>query len=66
MIEISRDEAETLFLKHEVINSRLNQSKRELNIHMTLSDQSTCLIKYNLTTHTKSYFVDPHPRKSGD
>lgn len=57
MKRITRDEAETLFLASNVVSSNIEQDKDEMRIHLTLSDDRSFLVKYDLLDHEKRYFV---------
>jgi len=52
---ISRDEAETLLLKNEVLSSHVDQDKNEMRIIFILSNNASCRVIYNLASHQKSY-----------
>jgi len=56
--EITRDEAEELFLNSEVLDTNVESNDKELCILTTLSDNTSCLVKYDTEDHSKSYFVE--------
>jgi len=58
MIQISREEAEKLFLESEVINTKIQQDKNELRVIMTLSDNQTCHVSYNFKSKEKTYLLE--------
>ncbi len=58
MKKITREQAEQLFLSSDVINSKVEQNKDELRVSMSLTGNKSCLIKYNITNHTKTYFLE--------
>jgi len=57
MKTISRDEGETLIQKNEVISSYVDQDEEEMRIILTLSNNSSCTVTYNLINHQKSYSI---------
>ncbi len=57
MITIDRKQAEDLLGHSELVNSKLNQDKKELCITLKLSDGKTVLMKYNISNKIKSYFL---------
>lgn len=58
MKKITREQAEQLFEKENVINSKIEQDKNELCISMTLSNNKSCLIKFDIKSRQKSYFLE--------
>ena len=58
MQKINRAEIEKLLLNFEVLNTKIEQDKKELRILTTLSNQDRFLVKYDLTTRKKSYFMN--------
>jgi hypothetical protein len=58
MKEISREQAEQLFLNTEVINSQIHQDKDQLRVVMTLSSQQSCHVTYNFKSKQKLYYLD--------
>ena len=57
MRQITRHEAEILFLTAKVISSYIEQDKQEMRILMKLSDDRDFIVKYNIHDHVKSYFL---------
>lgn len=57
MRQITRREAEILFLTAKVISSYIEQDKKEMRILMKLSDNRDFIVKYNTHDHIKSYFL---------
>ena len=57
MKQITRREAESIFQKSQVISSRVEQTKKEMNIFLITADQVGFLIKYNLVDRKKTYFI---------
>ena len=57
MKQITRNEAESLFLTSEVISSNIEQDQHEMRIRLTLADDRSFLVKYDFSDHEKRYFV---------
>jgi len=57
MKKISREQAEQLLLDSKVIDTKIEQTKSELRVSMNLSGNKSCLIKYDVQTQKKSYFI---------
>ncbi len=57
MKTIDRQQAEDLLVHYELVNSQLNQDKKELCITLKLSDGKKVLMKYNISNKIKSYFL---------
>jgi len=57
MKQISRREAESIFQQTQVISSRVEQNKKEMNIFLITADRAGFLIKYNLVDRKKTYFI---------
>jgi hypothetical protein len=58
MKEISREQAEQLFINTEVLNSSIHQDKDQLRVVMKLSSQQSCHITYNYKSKKKTYFLE--------
>jgi hypothetical protein len=58
MIQISREEAEKLFLESEVVTTKIQQDKNELRVIMTLSDNRSCHVSYNFKNRKKTYLLE--------
>ena len=58
MKKISRERAEQLFIEANVINTKVEQDKNELRVSMTLSGNKSCLIKFDVKSQQKTYFLD--------
>jgi len=58
MKKISREQAEQLFLESKVLNSKIDQDQDELRVSMILSDNKSCLIKFDVKSQKKTYFLD--------
>ncbi len=58
MKKISREQAEQLFIESNVLNTRVEQDENELRVSLTLSDNKSCLIKFDVKSRQKSYFLD--------
>ncbi len=57
MKQITRNEAESLFLNSEVVSSNIKQHPKEMSIHLTLTNERSFLVKYDLLDHQKRYFI---------
>lgn len=57
MKQITRHEAESIFQKSRVVSSRVEQTKKEMNIFLSTANNCAFLIKYNLSDRKKSYFI---------
>ena len=58
MKQISRNEAEAIFVTTKVVSTNVEQDKQEMRIFLTLADEKAFLVKYNLMDHNKSYFLE--------
>ena len=58
MKQISRNEAEAIFVTTKVVSTNVEQDKQEMRIFLTLADEKAFLVKYNLMDHHKSYFLE--------
>lgn len=58
MKKISREQAEQLLIDYNVIKSIINQNENELCVSMILSENKSCLIKVDIKTHKKTYFLE--------
>ena len=58
MKEISREQAEQLFLESKVLNSKIDQNQYELRVSMILSGNKSCLIKFDVISQQKTYYLD--------
>ena len=58
MKKITREEAEQLFIVSNVLNTKVEQDKNELRVSMNLSDNKSCLIKFDVKNQQKTYFLD--------
>lgn len=57
MKQITRHEAESIFQKSKVISSRVEQTKKEMNIFLNTANKAAFLIKYNLVDRKKTYYI---------
>ena len=57
MDQLSREKAEQLITDENVRYTKLEQDKKELRVLMELTDGRTCLVIYNKSNKTKSYFI---------
>jgi hypothetical protein len=58
MRQISRDEAEKLFLGSSVINTEIKQDNHELRVIITLSSRQSCHVTYNFESREKTYQLE--------
>ena len=58
MKKISREQAEKLFLESKVLNSKIEQNENELRVSMILSGNISCLIKFDVKSQQKTYFLE--------
>jgi hypothetical protein len=58
MKKISREQAEQLFSDANVLNTKVEQDENELRVSMTLSGNKSCLIKFDVKSQQKTYFLD--------
>lgn len=58
MQKINRTEIEKLLFDFEVVDTKVDQDKKELCILTTLSNRDSFLVKYDLKTRRKSYFIN--------
>ena len=57
MDQLSREKAEALITDENVKRTKLEQDKTELRVFMELTDGRVCLIKYDKTKKSKTYFL---------
>lgn len=58
MKKITREQAEQLFLVSNVLNTKVEQDTNQLRVFMTLSGNKSCLVKFDLKTQQKTYFLE--------
>lgn len=58
MDQLSREKAELLLEKEVVINTKIEQDKKEMRIFIELADGNYFLVKYNLLEKSKTYFFE--------
>ena len=58
MQKINREKIEKMLVDFDVVNTKVEQDKKELRILTTLSNRDSFLVKYDLKTRMKSYFVN--------
>jgi hypothetical protein len=56
--QITREQAEEIFLLAEVVEKTIEQSKTELNLSFSLSDRNILKICYNFKDHHQTFFID--------
>ena len=54
-MKLSREEAEQVIKKSNVVSTSVKQGKKEIQIHMELENAQTCIVTYDRNTHKKSY-----------
>ena len=65
MKEITREQAEELFQISKVLNKEIIQTKTELKLRFSLSNQHALHVIYNVKSHNQTFFLDqPGPIKS--
>jgi len=57
MDQLSREKAEQLITDENVKHTKLEQDKKELRVFMELTDGRICLVKYNKSNKSKTYFI---------
>jgi len=57
MDQLSREKAEQLITDENVKHTKLEQDTKELRVSMELTDGRTCLVIYNKSDKTKTYFL---------
>ncbi|NQT26893.1 hypothetical protein HQ585_16170 [candidate division KSB1 bacterium] len=57
MKRISREEAETMFQKSNVVSSKIEKDRHGLRVLLKLENKIGCIVKYDADAQTKSYFV---------
>ena len=58
MKQITREEAEKLFLNYQAVNTNIEHDNCELRIFSMLSNKQSFLVRYDIKEHQKSYFVE--------
>lgn len=58
MDQLSREKAELLLEKEVVVNTKIEQDKKEMRIFIELADGNYFLVKYDLLAKSKSYFFE--------
>jgi len=57
MKKISRREAETIIQASSIVDSNVVQDQNEMRVLLTLTNDQTFLLRYDLHDHNKSYFI---------
>ena len=55
---MSRESAERLLEKQVVVNTKVEQDKKEMRIFIELADGNYFLVKYDLLSKNKTYFYE--------
>ena len=58
MDQMSRESAERLLEKQVVVNTKVEQDKKEMRIFIELADGNYFLVKYDLLSKNKTYFYE--------
>ena len=58
MQKINRSEIEKMLLNFKVVETKVEQDKKELRILTTLSNHDRFLVRYNVKTRHKTYFLN--------
>jgi hypothetical protein len=58
MKKITREQAEELFQISKVLNKEIIQTKTELKLCFSLSNQSALHVIYNVKSHNQTFFID--------
>lgn len=65
MKEITREQAEELFQLSKVLKKEIIQTKTELKLQFSLSNQQALHVIYNVKNHNQTFFMDqPAPIKA--
>jgi len=62
MQEITREEAETIVIGSEVLESSKRLENYNIIIRLNLSNGLTLIVCYNIQEHSKSYFIEESER----
>ena len=57
MKQITRTEAESLFMTSEVVSSNIKHDKKEMHVNLMLANGRSFLVKYSLSDYDKRYFI---------
>jgi len=57
MEQLTRQQAEKLMLRHKVIKTNVKQTKKDLCVYFTLSNNKSFFVKYDVKKQNKSYFL---------
>jgi len=60
--KINRDDIGRILFKIPVIDTRVEQDKKELRVYLTLSNHYVLLVKYDVKNRSKSYYIYDHHR----
>ena len=58
MQKINRAEIEKLLLHFDVINTKVEQDAEELRVITTLSNRNRFLVRYDVKTRKKTYYLN--------
>ena len=61
MEEITREQAEEIFQIYKVLNKEIVQTKTELKLCFSLSNNHALHVIYNVKSHHQSFFLDQAP-----
>lgn len=58
MEEITREQAEEIFQIYKVLDKEIVQTKRELKLCFSLSNNHSLHVIYNVKNHHQTFFID--------
>ena len=63
MNELSREKLEQLMQDKNVVNTKIEENKKELRIYLEMADGQRFVVKYDRINQSKSYFLDKNKLK---
>jgi len=61
MNKLSREKLEQLMQDKSVVNTKIEENKKELRIYLEMADGQRFVVKYDRLNQSKSYFLDKSP-----
>lgn len=61
MNKLSREKLEQLMQDKNVVNTKIEENKKELRIYLEMADGQRFVVKYDRVNQSKSYFLDKSP-----
>jgi hypothetical protein len=58
MNKLSREKLEQLMQDKSVVNTKIEENKKELRIYLVMADGQRFVVKYDRVNQSKSYFLD--------